>query len=48
MFKKYGIKTFDTSFDRYDVLNYIVNNLDNIESKNINGVNQNERRKRFI
>ncbi len=31
MFKKYGIKTFDTSFDRENVLNSIIEDLENLE-----------------
>ena len=32
MFKKYGIKTFDTSFDRENMLNFIIENLENLEN----------------
>ena len=33
MFKKYKIKTFDTSYDREKVLNSIIDNLDDLENK---------------
>ena len=33
MFKKYGIKTFDTSFDRDKVLSDIVDNLDDLQHR---------------
>lgn len=40
MFHKYGIPTFDTSFDRESVLNDVINRLENLE----NGKNKTSRR----
>ncbi len=34
MFKKYEIKTFDTSFDRDKVLSEIIDNLAELENNN--------------